>query len=60
LGALYLYTIEFGSIVENGEFKPYGAGIASSIGEMKKYFDKNTEFRKLDPVRDANIKQFNI
>lgn len=42
--------------MENGEYKPYGAGIASSIGEMKNYFDKKTEFRKLDPFRDANIK----
>ena len=30
MGALYWYTIEFGSVIEDGQIKPYGAGIAGS------------------------------
>jgi phenylalanine-4-hydroxylase len=34
LGALYWYTLEFGACKENGKNLGYGAGIASSIGEI--------------------------
>ena len=37
LGAIYWYTIEYGSHLENGKPKAYGAGIASSIGELQVY-----------------------
>lgn len=33
LGALFWYTVEFGSIKEEGKIKAYGGGIASSLGE---------------------------
>lgn len=33
LGALYWYTVEFGSIKEDGKIKAYGGGIAGSFGE---------------------------
>lgn len=35
LGAVYWYTVEFGACKEGDEVKAYGAGIASSIGEME-------------------------
>ncbi len=35
LGRMYWFTIEFGLIREQGEIKVYGAGIASSHGEIK-------------------------
>ena len=35
LGALYWYTVEFGVCKEDSDIKAYGAGIASSIGELK-------------------------
>jgi len=33
LGRLFWYTVEFGVIVERGEFKVYGSGLISSHGE---------------------------
>ena len=35
MGALYWYTIEFGSVKENGIIKPYSAGIAGSFKECE-------------------------
>ena len=35
IGALYFYTIEFGSFKEGGDIKCYGAGLASCIDEIK-------------------------
>lgn len=35
LGALYWYTIEFGSVKEGGNIKAYGGGIAGSFGECE-------------------------
>lgn len=49
MGTLYWYTIEFGSVIEHGKYKPYGAGIASSIGENENYFKSDAKFRKLNP-----------
>ena len=37
LGSLYWFTIEYGSHLEDGAPKGYGAGIASSIGECEVY-----------------------
>lgn len=35
LGALYWFTLEFGVCKENGKMLGYGAGIASSFGEIE-------------------------
>lgn len=37
IGAIYWYTIEFGLCKENDQMKFYGAGIASSIAEIKNF-----------------------
>ncbi|MDQ3047242.1 MAG: phenylalanine 4-monooxygenase [Bacteroidota bacterium] len=51
LGRIYWFTIEFGLIRENGEFKIYGAGIISSKGETEHCLSKNSE------KRDFNISE---
>ena len=35
IGAVYWFTVEFGLIKEEGEMKFYGAGVASSVNEIK-------------------------
>ncbi len=37
IGAIYWYTIEFGLAKQWGEFKFYGAGIASSKDEINNF-----------------------
>lgn len=49
LGSLYWYTIEFGACKENGQMKFYGAGIASSIGEMENFKSGKADFKLFDP-----------
>ena len=48
LGRLYWYTVEFGLIRENGEFKLYGAGLMSSLGEAAQVFEGGPEIRPFD------------
>jgi len=54
LGALYWYTIEFGVCKEGNDIKGYGAGVASSIGEIKNMGEKKAEFRPLNPFVELN------
>ena len=49
LGSIYWFTIEFGVCVENGENKFYGAGIASSFGEIANMV-KSKDLRELDLI----------
>jgi phenylalanine-4-hydroxylase len=37
LGGIYWYTIEFGLAKEDNSLKFYGAGIASSLAEIKNF-----------------------
>jgi phenylalanine-4-hydroxylase len=50
IGALYLYTIEFGSFKEGEDIKCYGAGIASCIDEIKNFVNNPEKRHKLDPA----------
>lgn len=49
LGSIYWFTIEFGVCVENGQNKFYGAGIASSFGEIA-HMVKSKDLRELDLI----------
>ncbi|CAK82056.1 unnamed protein product (macronuclear) [Paramecium tetraurelia] len=52
LGTLYWFTLEFGACKENGQIKGYGAGIASSTGELDNFHIANYE--KFDPFIHAD------
>ncbi|HEX7017835.1 MAG TPA: hypothetical protein VF209_02925 [Patescibacteria group bacterium] len=49
LGHIWWYTIEFGLIKENGEVKAWGAGLASSFGELNRVFAGETLLEKFSP-----------
>ena len=44
LGRLYHYTLEFGVLNQNGPLA-FGAGILSSVGEMKAFASRTAELR---------------
>lgn len=46
LGALYWYTLEFGACKEGSKKLGYGAGIASSIGEIEHLMSDKARFKK--------------
>lgn len=48
LGHLWWYTIEFGFVREDGELKAFGAGLASSFGELNKAFSDLSAVRPFD------------
>jgi len=47
IGAIYWFTIEFGLCLEDNARKFYGAGVASSFGEMANYLKKADNDRVL-------------
>eukprot|EP01017_Pseudomicrothorax_dubius_P026856 TRINITY_DN3033_c0_g2_i1.p1 TRINITY_DN3033_c0_g2~~TRINITY_DN3033_c0_g2_i1.p1 ORF type:complete len:439 (-),score=77.93 TRINITY_DN3033_c0_g2_i1:154-1470(-) len=50
LGALYWYTVEFGACKEGNQIKGYGAGVASSFGEIRHFMSDKPKFEPLDPM----------
>lgn len=55
IGALYWYTVEFGVCKEGNGVKGYGAGVASSIGEIKNFGEGKAEFRPLNPFVELEL-----
>lgn len=49
LAAIYWFTIEFGMCKQNGQYKAYGAGILSSVGELAYCVSDVPKFYPLDP-----------
>jgi tryptophan 5-monooxygenase len=45
----YFFTIEFGLCKQNGELKVYGAGLLSSIAELKHAVSDAAEKKPFDP-----------
>ena len=46
LGTLYWFTLEFGVCKEGSKKLGYGAGVASSIGEIEHLTSENSRFKK--------------
>jgi len=56
LGSIWWHTVEFGLIKENGKMKAFGAGLASSYGELRHAFTPgNVDIRPFVP---EDIMQF--
>lgn len=51
LTKLYWYTVEFGTVKEGNEIRAFGAGLLSSIGELKHMRDGTAAFVELDPFQ---------
>merc|ERR1712226_1648234 len=54
LAACYFFTVEFGLCVEAGELKIYGAGLLSSVGELKHSMEDSSKQKEfsLDGILD--------
>mmetsp|Transcript_32431 Transcript_32431/g.29238 ORF Transcript_32431/g.29238 Transcript_32431/m.29238 type:complete len:128 (-) Transcript_32431:634-1017(-) len=55
LFSIYLNTIDFGVLKENGKIKAYGAGIQSSAQEMQNMASGNARFSRLNPFSYINM-----
>ncbi|XP_066907998.1 tryptophan 5-hydroxylase 1 isoform X2 [Halyomorpha halys] len=49
LATLYFFTVEFGLCKQDGELKVYGAGLLSSIAELKHAIEAKEKIKKFDP-----------
>jgi phenylalanine-4-hydroxylase len=49
LATLYWFTIEYGVLQEEKEFRAYGAGLLSSFGELEHALSGDVEIRPFDP-----------
>ncbi|KAF5305306.1 hypothetical protein FQA39_LY09271 [Lamprigera yunnana] len=54
LATLYFFTVEFGLCKQNGEMKIYGAGLLSSVSELRHVMDHPENIYRFDP--DATCK----
>ena len=56
LATLYWFTVEFGIILdENNNRKAYGAGVLSSVDELRNAMDPNTKARFFEPEVACNV-----
>ncbi|KAK8774245.1 hypothetical protein V5799_011222 [Amblyomma americanum] len=53
LATLYWFTVEFGLCKQGGEIRAYGAGLLSSVGEIKHALSGKPAILPLDPERTA-------
>ncbi|CAH1396440.1 unnamed protein product [Nezara viridula] len=49
LATLYFFTVEFGLCKQDGELKVYGAGLLSSIAELKHAIEAKEKIKRFDP-----------
>ncbi|CAH1170124.1 unnamed protein product [Phaedon cochleariae] len=49
LATLYFFTVEFGLAKENGHLKVYGAGLLSSVAELKHAITAPEKVKRFDP-----------
>jgi phenylalanine-4-hydroxylase len=52
LSDVFWFSAEFGVVREQGEWKAYGTGLLSSVGELQ-WFGQNADVRDLDPLAMA-------
>jgi len=57
LAAVYLFTVEFGMCIEEGETKAFGAGLLSSIEELKHAMSSPEKIKEFYP-EDAAKQEF--
>ncbi|KAJ8943165.1 hypothetical protein NQ318_008029 [Aromia moschata] len=55
LATLYFFTVEFGLAKQDGELKIYGAGLLSSVAELKHAISSPEKVKRFDP--DETCKQ---
>lgn len=46
---LYFFTVEFGLCKQNGELRVYGAGLLSSVAELKHAIGTPEKIKRFDP-----------
>ncbi|XP_077419389.1 tryptophan 5-hydroxylase 1-like isoform X1 [Vanacampus margaritifer] len=49
LAACYFFTVEFGLCKQDGKLRAYGAGLLSSVGELKHALSGKADVRPFDP-----------
>ncbi|XP_060876269.1 tryptophan 5-hydroxylase 1 [Metopolophium dirhodum] len=49
LATLYFFTVEFGMCKQDGELKVYGAGLLSSVAELRHAIETNDKLQRFDP-----------
>ncbi|XP_072154565.1 tryptophan 5-hydroxylase 1 [Bemisia tabaci] len=49
LATLYFFTVEFGMCKQEGELRVYGAGLLSSVAELKHAIEATDKIRRFDP-----------
>nr|DBA17600.1 TPA: hypothetical protein GDO54_003022 [Pyxicephalus adspersus] len=54
LATCYFFTVEFGLCKQDGKLKVYGAGLLSSISELKHSLSGNAKVKPFDPVVTCN------
>lgn len=46
---LYFFTVEFGMCKQDGELKVYGAGLLSSVAELRHAVETKEKIKRFDP-----------